>query len=88
LLNRCSNGFLYFSQVLALHRDNPGLSVNTNMLGLIRNIGEVYLRWEMYEQAAGVYEVILGEREREGRREGKEEEAGLMRVLMACINRC
>jgi hypothetical protein len=26
--------------------------------------------------------------DREGRREGKEEAAGLMRVLMACINRC
>ena len=48
LLRRYANGYEYFSQAFGIYKAES----NLNILGLLRNIGALYSKWEMYEQAA------------------------------------
>ena len=81
LLKRYANGYEYFSKAFEIYKTER----NLNILGLLRNLGELYSQWEMYEQAVRFFEFILSENDRE-RTFGLGEEAALVLTVMRCVN--
>ena len=82
LLKRYANGYKYFSKAFDIYKTES----NLNILGLLRNLGELYTKWEMYEQALQFFEFILAENDRE-RTFGLGEEAALVVTVMKCVNK-
>ena len=44
-----------------MYKENSSL----NLIGLVRNLGQLYIKWEMFEEAARFHEFILAENDKE-----------------------